>query len=142
MVALERDPAVSVDSNGMAWTAWSVLDALTDSFFVFAQAWGTDGTRRGTTQDLSPEGATSEPVEFAIQALSSGDLRLVWYSADIVTAGVWIQDFDTSGTAVAAAQRVSDSGVLARTPTISQDVTGRWAVTDGWSSTTAPIDPS
>jgi hypothetical protein len=42
-----------------------------------------------------------------------------------------VQDLDTLGAAVAAAQRISDSGVLARTPTIRQDVTGRWAVS--WS---------
>jgi hypothetical protein len=126
-IAQELAPAVSLDSSGGVWTAWTVLDGMTDSFFVLAQAWDTAGNRRGPTFDLSPMGRTAAAVDFDILAAHDGRLRLVWY--DRSSMSIWSHMYDTAGTALGVVQRVSDSGVVATSPSMNQDArSDQWCI--------------
>jgi hypothetical protein len=128
-VSFEQDAAVSVDTAGRTWVAWSVLDAATDSFYVLGQAFNFNGVPRGETFDLSPEGPTVEPLDFDILALNNGTMRVAWSGHDSA-AEVWVRDYDTDGVALAPAVRVSDSGAVTRLPAIHQGAQAR--VTIAW----------
>lgn len=128
-VLQELTPAVSVDTAGRVWTAWSVLDDVTDSFFVLAQAWDAAGNRRGLTLNLTPMGKTAAAVEFDILAAANGTLRLIWY--DPSSLSIRRQTYDTAGVALDLVQRVSDSGVVASSPTLAHDLrSDQWCI--GW----------
>jgi hypothetical protein len=131
--ALEQDPAVAADSAGRFWTVWTVLDSLTDSFFVLAQAWDTGGVRRGSNVSLTPTGPGSGPLDFDLLALNSGHVRMVWYDSRPATAGIWTEEYDTAGNASGLLMQLSAAGVYARQPVIASDTEGRWAV--AWSQT-------
>lgn len=127
VVAGEGVPRVSMDSTGRIWTAWRVLDVLTDSFFVLAQAFDPSGAPLGATLDLSPAGITPLPLAFDLVARPDGSALLLWVEPDSTLTGVWAQAFDTLGSSVTAAFRVSDSGVSAFEPVCFADGRGVWA---------------
>ena len=127
VVAEERAPKVSMDSARNIWAAMCVLDVLTDSFFVFAQSFDPAGTPRGATLDLSPAGRTATPLAFDLVARPDGTALLVWAEPALPQAGVWAGTFDTLGTPLATAFRISDSAISAFEPVAFADLQGLWA---------------
>jgi hypothetical protein len=130
VVALERDPVVSIDTTGAIWTVWSALDVITDSFSVLGQAWSASGVRRGGNVNLTPAGLTASPLSFQAAAVGDGSVRLVWVDPQTSTS-VWTARFDSLGALVSGPAAVSTGSAGVSDPAVAIDVTGRWTV--AWS---------
>jgi hypothetical protein len=131
IVAAESAPAVSIDSVGRVWAAWSVRDVLTDSFFVLARSYTIAGVPRSATLDMSPAGKTPAALAFDIVARPDGRALIVWVDPGALQRGILARPFDSTGTSAGGAFRVSDSGVAVRSPAVWADLAGLWAA--AWS---------
>jgi len=125
----EEAPVVSTDAVGSFWTAWSIHDVATDSFFVLAQAWDSAGNRIGSNADISPVGATGSPLAMSVAALGPSLVRVVWVDPTSGNEGVWTAVYDTLGAQQGPPALVSGSGAVTWDPDVSIDgASGRWAI--------------
>lgn len=130
-VAVESEPDVSIDSLGRVWIAWAVQNATTDSFHLVTQSYYFNGTLRVPAVDLSPIGPTPTPLEFSMHALGTGGYRIAWADPDTINTGIWLRDYDSLGTPIGPARRISDSGVTVHDPSLWIDEFGRYTI--AWS---------